>query len=479
MTNDLHHHHHAKATLPIAGRMAWGKSLRAKTPRSVHALWEPAADRPDPVQLLDETNQGRLPDLVPIRHGRMLQSPFTFLRGSAAAMARDLAPTPTTGLTVQLCGDCHLLNFGIFGTPERNLIFDVNDFDETLPGPWEWDVKRLAASFFVAGRSNRLSERRCLDVAEAVVRSYRQHMIEYSRMGVLDVWYAHLDSRLLINLAGNREDRRRRQQENARALTQTTARIFPKMTEVADGHRRIVDHPPRIFHLPAGDPLEQEMYAALKNYPDTLQDDRHFQLSRFKVVDLALKVVGVGSVGTRCGVFLLLAGENDPLVLQIKEARASVLEPFVGKSKYQNQGRRVVTGQRLLQATSDIFLGWADHGAAHNYYFRQLRDSKGGVEVEGMTSSGLSDYAEACGWALARGHAKSGDAAAIAGYLGGADTFDIGIAAFAARYADQTERDHAAMVEAVRAGRLVAAIEKPTKDPPLAALRSPNEIIPA
>jgi uncharacterized protein (DUF2252 family) len=459
MSHEFPHDH---VGLPIQERLAWGKSLRDKVPRSSHRSWQASAARPDPIQMLEAMNQGRLPDLVPIRYGRMLPSPFTFLRASASAMACDLAATPVSGITVQLCGDCHLLNFGIFGTPERNRIFDINDFDETLPGPWEWDVKRLAASFVLAGRSNRLTERSCLEAAEAVVRSYRVHLREYSRMGVLEVWYARLDSGLLIKLARGRDDRRQRRQETTKARAETSAHIFPKMTEIADGHPRIVDHPPRIFHLPDGDPLAHEMRLALKNYRETLPDDRRFQLSRFKVADLAMKVVGVGSVGTRCGVFLLMASEDDPLFLQIKEARVSVLEPYVAKkSKYQNQGHRVVTGQRLLQATSDIFIGWAEHATSHSYYFRQLRDSKGGVEVEGMTASGLIDYAEICGWALARGHAKSGDAAAITGYLGSGAVFDHAVAEFAGDYADQTERDHAAMQEAVKSGRLVAQIEKP------------------
>jgi uncharacterized protein (DUF2252 family) len=444
--------------LPVLDRFAKGKSLRKQTPRSAHAIWQPPKERPDPIQLLEATNVGRLKELVPIRYGRMLASPFTFLRGSAAAMACDLAATPISGLTVQACGDCHLLNFGIFGSPERNLIFDVNDFDETLPGPWEWDVKRLAASFVVAGRSNRLAERSCRDAAQAAVRSYREHMRAYSAMGVLEVWYAHIDSGLVAKLASNRKERLQWTRKAAQTGPIATARVFPKMTEVAeDGHRRIINHPPLIFHIAAGDPLEKEMQDAFKNYRATLQDDRRVQLSRFKVVDLAMKVVGVGSVGTRCGVFLLMAGPNDPLFLQIKEARASVLEPYVvKKSKYANQGHRVVTGQRLLQATSDIFLGWSGNQAGENYYLRQLQDSKGGVDVEGMAASGLIDYATACGWALARGHAKSGDAAAISGYLGRADAFDQAVAAFAALYADQTERDHALMVDAVRSGRLVA-----------------------
>jgi uncharacterized protein (DUF2252 family) len=445
--------------LPVRDRLELGKTLRKQTPRSAHAVWQPPKDRPDPIKLLVATNVGRLKELVPIRYGRMLASPFTFLRGSAAAMAADLAATPVSGLTVQACGDCHLLNFGIFGTPERNLIFDVNDFDETLPGPWEWDVKRLASSFVVAGRSNRLSERSCRDAAQAAVRSYREHLRAYSGMGVLEVWYAHLDSGLVAKLATSRKERAQWSQKAAESRTDATSRIFPKMTEVTEGHRRIIDHPPRIFHLQAGDPLEKEMRDAFKNYGATLQDDRRVQLGRFKVVDLAMKVVGVGSVGTRCGVFLLMASATDPLFLQIKEARASVLEPYVAKSKYANQGHRVVTGQRLLQATSDIFLGWAGNQAGENYYFRQLHDSKAGVDVDGMAAANLIDYATACGWALARGHAKSGDAAAISGYLGRGDAFDQAVAAFAVAYADQTERDHALMADAVRSGRLVAQTE--------------------
>jgi uncharacterized protein (DUF2252 family) len=449
------HNHLDGIHLPVRDRLAQGKALRKKAPRSGHALWQPPADRPDPVALLEETSKGRLPNLVPIRHKRMVKSPFTFLRGSAAAMARDLAATPISGITVQLCGDCHLLNFGLFATPERNLIFDINDFDETLPGPWEWDIKRLAASFVVAGRHNGVPERSCRDAAEAVVRSYREHLQAYSTMGVLEVWYDRIDSNLLIGLASERKDRKQRELEMVAARAETTARIFPKMTAVAgDGQPHIVDHPPLIFHIPCDDPLEKQMQDAFKTYRATLQDDRRFQLSRYKVVDLAMKVVGVGSVGTRCGVFLLMAGANDPLFLQIKEARPSVLEPFVAKSRYVNQGHRVVTGQRLLQATSDIFLGWAGQQAGDNYYLRQLRDSKGGVDVDGLTASGLRDYASACGWALARGHAKSGDAAAISGYLGTSDSFDGAIAAFAVAYADQTERDHTAMKEAVRSGRL-------------------------
>ena len=447
-------------TPPLGERLAKGKALRKTTPRSAHAQWQPAKGRPDPIAMLESTSEGRLPQLIPIRYGRMVKSPFTFLRASAAAMACDLAATPVSGINVQLCGDCHLLNFGIFGTPERNLIFDINDFDETLPGPWEWDVKRLAASFVLAGRSSSLPERSCRDAAQMAVQAYREHLEEYSRMGVLEIWYARLDSDLLVKLARSRKERDQRLQETVKARADTTARIFPKMTEVASGHRRIVDHPPRIFHLNPGDPLEAEMHSALENYRESLQDDRRFQLSRFHLADMAMKVVGVGSVGTRCGVFLLMAGENDPLFLQIKEARTSVLEPYTAKSKYPNQGHRVVTGQRLLQATSDIFLGWAEHQDGHHYYFRQLRDSKGGVDLEGMKASSLIDYAYACGWVLARAHAKSGDAGTITGYLGSNDSFDQAVADFAIAYADQTERDHAAMTAAVRSGRIVAEIEK-------------------
>jgi uncharacterized protein (DUF2252 family) len=447
--------------MTVRERMALGKELRKKTPRSAHAAWQAPKERPDPVEFLEQTSHGRLADLVPIRYGRMVKTPFTFMRGAAAAMACDLAHTPVSGLTVQLCGDCHLLNFGMFATPERNLVFDVNDFDETLPGPWEWDVKRLATSFVLAGRDNRLPERACRDAVLAVVGSYRQHLREYADMGVLEVWYAQLDSSVLAELATDRKDRRLREKEVEAARADNTARIFPRMTQVdSDGRRRISDHPPRIFHLAADDPLHKEMLDAFKTYPTTIQDNRRFQLGRFKLVDLAMKVVGVGSVGTRCGVFLLMAGDLDPLFLQIKEARPSVLEPYVTRSKYQNQGHRVVTGQRLLQATTDIFLGWSGPHAGDNYYFRQLRDSKGGVDVAGLSAASLIDYARVCGWALAHGHAKSGDAAAISGYLGSGDGFDQAVAAFATTYADQTEQDHSVMKEAVRTGRLVADMEE-------------------
>ncbi|HEV3119063.1 MAG TPA: DUF2252 domain-containing protein, partial [Gemmataceae bacterium] len=425
-------------------RLARGRALRKRVPRSAHAQWQPPANRPDPVALLEATSQGRVPELVPLRYGRMVQSPFAFFRGSAAAMAADLAATPGTGMRVQLCGDCHLLNFGGFGTPERHFIFDVVDFDETLPGPWEWDVKRLAASFVLAGRSRALKTKSCKDAALAAVRSYRQHIREYAPLPVLDVWYARIDGALLAPLARTPE-----------SSATSHEHVFLHLSEVIDGRRRIVDRPPLIYHLPADDPVETRIRAFLKHYRATLQEDRRVLLDRYRLEDIAIKVVGVGSVGTRCAVMLLMAGEYDPLVLQFKEAGPSVLEPYAGRSQYASHAQRVVCGQRLLQSASDLFLGWTSDDAGRHYYFRQLRDMKCVVNVDGLSASQLRDYAELCGWALARAHAKAGDPAPIAGYLGKSERFDNAVAAFALAYADQTERDQEAMVTAVRSGRLV------------------------
>jgi uncharacterized protein (DUF2252 family) len=444
-----------KTALTLAERLAKGKTLRHRTPRSSHAHWEPAPDRPDPVALLETSSQGRVPELIPIRYGRMLPSPFTLFRGSAAAMAFDLAATPTTGIHVQLCGDCHLLNFGGFGTPERNFIFDLMDFDETLPGPWEWDVKRLAASALVAGRAIGISKSNCEEATLACVRSYRQRMNEFAAMHTLDRWYAHIDGKAIVDLMRGRESRRR-EQRLAKVYPHTAEHLLPKITEVVAGQRRFRDNPPLIVHTPHGDQFEQEVRQFLARYRETLQDDRRILLSRYQMVDLAMKVVGVGSVGTRCAILLLMAGADDALILQYKEAGPSVLESFVGKSKYHTHGQRVVCGQRLLQSASDLFLGWSTDVEKRDFYFRQLRDMKTTVQIEGMSASQLIQYAAMCGWALARGHAKAGDPALISGYLGRRDSFDRAVAVFARTYADQTERDHAAMVQAVRSGRLVA-----------------------
>jgi uncharacterized protein (DUF2252 family) len=376
----------------------------------------------------------------------MLRSPFAFFRGSAPAMAFDLAVTPTTGIHVQLCGDCHLMNFGAFGTPERNFIFDLVDFDETLPGPWEWDVKRLVTSVLLSGRAVGFSIRDCKDAMLACVRSYRQRMNEFAAMGILDVWYARIDGDRLLELTGGAESR----------YPRTAQQLFKKITEVVDGQRRFRDNPPLVFHAPRGDQFENQVRHFLAHYRATLQDDRRTLLSRYHVVDVAMKVVGVGSVGTRCAILLMMAGDDDALILQYKEAGPSVLEPFLGKSKFHTHGQRVVCGQRLLQSASDMFLGWSTDEEGRDFYFRQLRDMRISAHFEGMSPSQMKEYAKMCGWALARGHAKSGDPALISGYLGRGDSFDHAVVAFAGTYADQTERDHAAMVEAVQTGRLVA-----------------------
>jgi uncharacterized protein (DUF2252 family) len=448
------------AALPFAERLAAGRALRDKVPRSAHADWKPAADRPDPIDLLEESNRNRVPGLVPIRYGRMLPSPFTFLRGAAAVMAHDLAATPATGVRVQACGDCHLMNFGAFASPERTLVFDINDFDETLPAPWEWDLKRLAASVVVAGRHRGGSKRDCREAVLACVRSYRERLREFARMKVLDVWYARIAFKTLVRLSRTAAERALWEQGALSARARTAVHVIPKLVSTVREHRRIVDNPPCIYHPAQVDTFEAEMRDLFKHYRASLVDSVRFLFDRFRFVDAAVKVVGVGSVGTRCAVAYFEAGADDPLLLQVKEAQHSVLEPYAGKSPYQNQGQRVVHGQRLMQSASDIFLGWSrDDGRGFDFYVRQLRDMKGSVPLEAMTPPDLADYAAYCGWALARAHAKSGDAARISGYLGKGDAFDEAVAAFAAAYADQTERDHAALVAAVRSGRLHAEEE--------------------
>jgi uncharacterized protein (DUF2252 family) len=435
--------------LTVAERFAAGKALRGALPRSAHARWKPAEDRHDPVAVLKKSGEGRVPELLPIRYGRMLPSPFAFLRGSAAVMAGDLAATPATHVRVQLCGDCHLMNFGGFGTPERHFVFDLTDFDESLPGPWEWDVKRLAASVVVAGRSIGLTERGCKDAALAAVREYRERTAEFARMHALDLWYARIDGQALLALNG-------RVPRTARAGVPKPDHFLEKMTETVDGKLRFRDAKPLLYHSPHGAHFEQEMRRFLGHYRETLQEDRRTLLGRYHMTDVAMKVVGVGSVGTRCAVLLMTADHGDALILQYKEAGASVLEPFAGKSRYHSHAQRVVCGQRLLQSASDLFLGWAGDEEKRDFYFRQLRDMKTSVKLEGMTASAFAKYAGLCGWALARAHAKAGDPATVSGYLGRGDAFDRAVASFAVSYADQTERDHAAMSAAVKDGRLVA-----------------------
>ncbi|MFY8150289.1 MAG: DUF2252 domain-containing protein [Prochlorococcaceae cyanobacterium] len=439
--------------------MADGKRLRASLPREAHGVWDPAAVGRDPIAILEDSNEGRLNALIPIRYGRMLRSPFTFLRGSSALMAADLATTPSTGLQVQACGDCHLLNFGLFATPERNLVFDLNDFDETHPAPWEWDIKRLAASFVVAGRDNDLKDKQSRQAALACVRSYRQNLRRFSQMSPLEVWYLRLDMEDIIAAAPNEEARARRKALAAKARQRITENVFPRIATIVGGRPRFVDQPPVLYHASAPD-LEERVLEGLEDYRESLSHERRVLLDRYQFVDYALKVVGIGSVGTRCHVALLYSEENHPLILQIKEARRSVLEPYTQPCTYGNQGQRVVMGQRLIQSSSDIFLGWVRGRHGYEFFVRQLRDMKLSVPIEGLTGAELAHYAADCGWTLARAHARSGDSATISGYLGKSAAFDEAIADFAVAYADQTERDHAALAEAVEQGRIEALLEE-------------------
>ena len=463
----------------LEDRRAIGMAARERSPHPRHSDWKPAADRPDAVALLEEQNTTREPDLVPVRHGRMMVSPFTFYRGAAKIMAADLAETPTAGLQVQLCGDAHLCNFGVFASPERRLVFDLNDFDETLPGPFEYDVKRLAASFAIAGRDNGFKKADVKDVTSASVAAYRKAMKVFAEMGTLGVWYSHLDESEIISavraaaaVLPKKKAKAAKQAAKAaehgaeKARTRDSLQALSKLGELVDGRYRIVSQPPIVVPARelmaqygiAPDELEQTLHAQLRSYRATLQPDRRHLLERFELVDVARKVVGVGSVGTRAFIGLLQGRDlHDPLFLQVKEATASVLEGHLPKSRYRHCGERVVQGQRLMQATSDIFLGWTEgYDASRHFYWRQLRDMKGSVVVETMSPVALEFYAGLCGWTLARAHARSGDPVAIAAYLGDDDGFDRSITRFAIRYADQNDRDHEALVTAIRSGRLSA-----------------------
>ncbi|HEY7341211.1 MAG TPA: DUF2252 domain-containing protein [Ktedonobacterales bacterium] len=446
-----------------AERYAFGKSLRTQVPHNSHGEWAPASDRPDPTTLLKEQDRTRLPELVPIRMGRMSLSPFAFLRGAAAVMASDLATTPVSGITVQLCGDAHVSNFGGFATPERELVFDVNDFDETLPGAWEWDLKRMAASIVVAGRGNGYSAH---DIRQTVVKSIQQYQTVMHRgvsMTCLDVWYAHIDAEHLSAHVKHKEQDRILKDEK-RASHHTNEGVFPKLAEVVDGHYRIKDEPPLIVHVQELGKTQKAQVEEIKGqfeaYAQTLPDDRKVLLSKYRIVDIALKVVGVGSVGTRCWVVLLMAGGDgdDPLFLQVKEADASTLEPYFGKSVYANHGERVVQGQLLMQETSDIFLGWT-RGKEVDLYVRQLRDMKFSADIATMTKKMFDSYTWLCASALARAHGRSGDPAQISGYMGHGTAFAQAIARFAETYADQTERDHAALLAAIKKGRIQAKVD--------------------
>ncbi len=437
-------------------RMSAGKALRKKVPRNSHADWAAAANRPDPIAVLRDSDRGRLPDLLPIRYGRMRQSPFAFFRGSAAVMAWDLSKTPATGIRVQACGDCHASNFGGFASPERRLLFDINDFDETLNAPWEWDIKRLAASIILASRELGLGGGRCENAVLTMAQSYREHMREYAHMRALEVWYSHMDAEVFIEEAKTAAARKRWEQVEEKARGQTAEHIFPRIAKVINGHTRILDHPPLVYHPRQSDVIQKHVIQMFHKYRETLPAERRVILDRYHILDVARKVVGVGSVGTRCAVALLMGGEHDPLLLQFKEALPSVLEPYAGKSHYSNHGERVVTGQRMLQSASDVFLGWTRDEEGRSYYFRQLRDMKMKIDPENMTKCDWLEYVEICGWTLARAHARTGDAALIGGYLGKNDVFDSALAKFATAYADQAERDHTTLLKAIRAGQVEA-----------------------
>ena len=455
--------------LTTAEREAAGKAARDGLPRSEHAAWEPARDRHDPVELMEEQAATRVPELVPLRHGRMLVSPFTFFRGAAAHMAADLAGSPRTGLDVQLCGDAHLSNFGAFAAPDRRLVFSVNDFDETLPGPFEWDVKRLAASFAVAGRDRAFDPRTRKAINATAARAYRQAMHEFARMGNLEVWYARIQEQDLERAVrqGSRKQIKRFEHNVAKAQSKDSMKAFAKLTEIVDGEPRIASAPPLIVPVeevvPAAEHarLDELVRGVIRSYRRSLTADRRHLLERYRYVHMARKVVGVGSVGTRAWIMLLLGRDgDDPLFLQLKEAERSVLEPYLGASRFSNAGQRVVEGQRLMQAASDILLGWIRatllDGTMRDFYVRQLWDQKGSAIVEVMNPKAMMVYAELCGKTLAKAHARSGDAVAIASYLGGGDSFDRAMASFAESYADQNERDYRALKDAVASGRIAA-----------------------
>ena len=440
-------------------RLDAGKQLRESVPHSAHAEWKPPRKRRDPIDILEDSNAYRHPELVPVRYGRMLRSPFTFLRGSAGLMAYDLATLPNSGIRVQACGDCHLLNFGLFATPERNLIFDINDFDETLPAPWEWDIKRLAISFAVASRDNQLSDKDAQRVAVECVHAYRKRMREFTKMSPLDIWYDRMDAQTLIDMAPNAKYRKAREQLIAKAKTRIGDYLYPKISGEVGGRRRLIDQPPILFHIYEKD-FEQRVHMALEDYRSSLLHERRLLLDRYRLEDFAMKAVGIGSVGTYCFVGLFFSTENNPLLLQFKEACPSVLAPYAGKSEFENQGQRVVTGQRLTQSASDIFLGWTKGKKGRHFFVRQLRDMKMSFPIEGASAEQMMMYAEVCGLTLARAHAKSGDSALISGYLGKSDTFDQAIGKFAIAYADQNAKDYAALVTAEKKGRIKALIEE-------------------
>ncbi len=451
-------HRHGVAR-SLSERLAAGKALRVATPRNVQGRWRRAEGRKDPIAVLRADDAGRVADLIPIRYGRMLASPFTFYRGAASIMAADLARTPVSGPRVQACGDCHLMNFGGFATPERNILFDLNDFDETLPAPWEWDIKRLVASFVLAARSLSFSDDRGRETAQECARSYRKHIQAYAQMHPLDVWYARVTEADVLGAMPAR-DRARLKARLDKATKQSGSDVdFPKLAGMVGGRISIRDTPPLIFHpdLARAPDFQSRAEHVLHAYRKTLPEDRRVLFDSYHLVDAAMKVVGVGSVGRRCWIVLMMSASNEPLFLQLKEAAGSVLEPFAGKSAYAHHGERVVMGQRLTQPASDMFLGWmTDDASGRQFYVRQLHDVKIKPLVETFEQDMLTIYARLCGWVLARAHAKSGDEAEIAGYLGTSAQFDDAMGDFAVAYADQAERDYATLRAAVRKGDITA-----------------------
>ena len=448
----------SKGALTRDERRAAGKALRDKLSRTSHANWKPPTDRQDPIDLLIESNKGRHKQLLPIRYGRMVQSPFAFYRGAAAIMAADLARTPATGIGVQACGDCHLMNFGGFATPERHIVFDINDFDETLPAPWEWDIKRLATSIVIAGHNNGFNKEEMREGALRCVQSYREHMQTYANMSVLGIWHERIDSESFIQSFQSSKWKKIAQKRITKAVLEDD---FPKLTSVENGKVRIKDMPPLILHrssleLPEYNKVVQEGF---RRYRETLTDHLKKLVDHYSIKDVAMKVVGIGSVGTSCAILLMMTSDDDSLFLQVKEARTSVLEPYAGKSVYPNHGQRVVAGQRLMQSASDMFLGWTEVLGRH-YYIRLLRDIKIKLRVEQFDPPKMAKYAEYCGWALARAHAKSGEVAMISGYLGNSNKFDEAIASFAMNYSDQNERDYRTFLKAVSSGSIEVYHEK-------------------
>jgi uncharacterized protein (DUF2252 family) len=442
-------------------RRKQGKALREKFPRTAQAAWRARSKSQDIVKLLEESDVGRIAGLLPVKYQRMAVSPFTFFRGAAIIQARDLAHAPVSGITVQACGDCHLANFGGFASPERVLVFDINDFDETFPGPWEWDMKRLGASLVLAARDRGFSKTVANQAARAGAASYRKRMSEFAEMKVLDAWYATVNAEQVKEYFRNDKDMSARlAKKQKQARSQNSEAVIPKLTEVVEGRRKIKDSPPVIYHFEEyAKNLEKGHARFVAEYTKSLQPDRQRLFQRYHLQDSAIKVVGVGSVGTRCYLSLLLADDVDPLFLQVKEARRSVLEPPNGRSRYAHQGIRVVEGQRLMQGASDIFLGWAST-KHHDYYLRQFRDMKVSAEIETFRPATLVAYATLCGWALARAHAKAGDAPMIAGYLGATDQFDGALAQYSESYADQAERDYGTFRAAIRSGRVSTDVEK-------------------